>query len=389
MMITIDFRAGRRSAPALISTCLLLAAMGACQDVTSAVTGGKPRILWRIPLEPRDAEFNELSATDGARLYAITKGVTAWDAQTGALLWRQMLGTFRPSNVVVRDGRVLTVEEFAFGLDAATGRELWRFRPVANGSLGMSAADERAFYFGTIDPFEKTGTHRVYALDQVTGAVLWSTDIGPDWKYRGIVNGVSVSGDTVYAAATQYNNLYGGLATGWIFALDRGTGRILWSYRNGDGSDRRSVFRSPTVAGRLVLASDLFAGSFFAVDRFTGKEVWRVTGPIDRPGPSHAPVVVGNTAYVASNDFFVYAVDLETGHVRWKTSTGGSNHNFAVCGNKIFVEHLGLSVLDRRTGRVLYKHNDENDYPTSGFVTLKDERVFVFGSKSAYAYSCG
>ncbi len=346
-------------------------------------------MVWRTPLNPGERTSREIPATDGTRLYGVTGSVSAWDAHTGALLWGYRGIKLVPINVVVRDRRVFVAAEVAVALDAITGREIWRFAPVADGSLGQSAADERAFYFGTTDPFEKTGTHRVYALDQVTGAVLWSTDIGPDWKYRGAVNGVSVSGDTVYAAATQHNNLYGGLATGWIFALDRGTGRILWSFRNGDGSDRRSVFRSPTVVGRLLLASDLYAGSFFAVDRFTGEEVWRVTGPIDRPGPGQAPVVVENTAYVASADFFVYAVDLETGRVRWKTSTGSSNSSFAVCGDKIFANHLGLSVLDRRTGRVLYKHNDENDYPTSGFVTLKDERVFVFGSKSAYAYSCG
>ncbi len=127
--------------------------------------------------------------------------------------------------------------------------------------------------------------------------------------------------------------------------------------------------------------------AFFAVDRFTGKEVWRVTGPLQYFGPNPAPVVIGDVAYVASNDTYVYAVDVATGAIRWKTRTGFANSAFAVCRNQIFVNYAGLAVIDRHSGKLLYKKFDEEDFLTSGFAVHED-RVFVLGNRAAYAYRC-
>lgn len=352
-----------------------------CQDIVGGSRGNAPDLLWRTAHEPRFGPADHPPATDGSRVYATPGGMVAYDAGTGAIVWKRSLTYTIPRNVLVREGRVLAAEGVAFALDAETGEEIWRFDQESHSGFSESAADAHAFYIGT-------ETHRVYALDQRTGAVLWSTDVGPDWKFTGIVTGLSVSGDTVYASAEQYNTENGYISTGWIFGLDRGTGQLLWNYRNGDGTDWRTVFGSPTVAGRLLLASDLRGGSFFAVDRFTGKEVWRVTGPLDKIGPNHAPVVVGTTAYVASADNFVYAVEIETGRIVWKTRTPASNHSIGVCGDRIFVTWLGLSVLDRRSGRTLYQSDEEaTEYPTSGFAVHED-RVFVLGNRAAYAYRC-
>ena len=124
------------------------------------------------------------------------------------------------------------------------------------------------------------------------------------------------------------------------------------------------------------------------MDRFTGREVWRVKGAAGKFGPSFSPLVVDGTVYVASNDNFVYAVDVNTGQVRWKTRTAASNHGFAVCGDRIFAAWLGLSVLDRHTGREIYRSDEEStEYPTSGLVAHGD-RVFMLGNRAAYGYGC-
>jgi outer membrane protein assembly factor BamB len=373
-------RRGRRHPLALAAALLpLVLAAPSCRD---AVGGGGSPLLWRVALEARDQQSTVTPATDGTRVYAVAAGVIALDAESGALLWRAHLERYNPMNVVVRDGRVFAVEAVALALDPATGRELWRFAPDANGALGFSAADERALYFGT-------DSHRVYALDVATGQPLWSTDVGPDWAFRGTVHGVSVSGDTVYAGVEQYNAANGYVASGWIFALDRATGRVLWSWRNGTGADYHNVASAPTVAGRLLLASDLLGNAFFAVDRFTGREVWRVNGEPGHFGPQQAPVVVGGSAYVASNDTWAYAVDAQTGATLWKRKMPASNDAFAVCGNSMFVGWLGLSMLDLSTGRVRYQTAQETgEFPTSGFAT-DGQRAFVLGNRAAYAYSCG
>ncbi|HYW09269.1 MAG TPA: PQQ-binding-like beta-propeller repeat protein [Longimicrobium sp.] len=358
----------------------ILSGTGGCQESVGSA-GGNDLLLWRAPLEARDQGSISVPAMDGARVYAIGGGLVALDARNGSVSWRARLTKYAPISVAFRGGRVFAVEELAYAFDAATGRELWRFTPDSDGALGESTADDGAFYFGT-------GSHRVYALDAADGRPLWSTDVGPDWEHTGIVLGVTVSGDTLYAAVRQYNAANGFISTGWIFALDRGTGRVLWSYRNGEGKDLRSVSSAPTVAGRLLLASDLHGNSFFAVDRVTGKEVWRVNGVPGYVGPREAPVAVGETAYVSSSDRHVYAVEVQTGRIVWKRKLPGSSNGFAVCGDRIFAAWLGLSILDRNTGRVLYESEPESaDYPTSGFAVHED-RVFVLGNRAAYAYRC-
>ena len=365
----------------LLLVVLFAAAVASCSDIVGGNKGGAPDLLWRTAHEPRFASSDEMPAADGARLYAIAGGMVAYDAETGAILWTRSLTETIPRNVLVRSGRVLAAEGVAFAVDAATGQELWSLDQDSHSAFSVSAADEQLFFVGT-------ASHRVYALDQVTGVVRWSVDVGPDWAYLGVIRGLAVSGDTVYASAEQYNAQNGYISTGWLVALDRGTGRVLWSYRNGDGTDWRTVMGSPAVWGTLLLASDLKGNSFFAVDRFTGQEVWRVTGPRDKFGPNQAPLVVNGIAYVASNDTYVYAVDVQTGRQVWKTKTPASNRSFTVCGDRIFVTWLGLSVLDRRTGRTLYQQDEEaTEYPTSGFA-VDGDRVFVLGNRAAYAYRC-
>jgi outer membrane protein assembly factor BamB len=375
-------RAGRqRILGKVLLTSLLLLVPG-CTEVLGLGGGEPPTLVWRTPLETRFQTSDEPSVTDGERVYAIAGGMVTFSAHTGEIVWTHRLVRYVPRNPVLRNGRVFAAEQVAFALDAVTGAELWRFTPDSDGALGESTADDRAFYFGT-------GTHRVYALDQATGSQIWSTDIGPDWKYTGIVLGVSVSGDTVYAAAQQYEAPNGYIATGWIVAMDRNDGRELWRYRSGNGSELRSVSSAPTVAGRYLLASDLHGSSWFAVDRFTGKEVWRIESAPGYVGPVQAPIVVGDVAYLASNDTYVYAADVATGRIRWKTKTPASNHAFAVCGNQVFALWGGMSVLDRRTGRVVYESDTEAyEYPRAG-LSVHGDRVFMLGNRAAYAYRCG
>lgn len=138
----------------------------------------------------------------------------------------------------------------------------------------------------------------------------------------------------------------------------------------------------------MLLASDLDETAFFAVDRFTGKEVWRVKGPPGLFGPSQSPVVVEGIGYVASNDENVYAFDPLTGQILWKTHMPASIGAFAVCRDRIFVNYQQLGMLDRRTGKVLAtKYGEENEFIRSGFA-VDGDRVFVVGNQYLYAFGC-
>jgi outer membrane protein assembly factor BamB len=375
-------RRARGRAPFNAVLWVLIAGSLSCDSVVGSGDSIAP--VWRVALESADANTETTPATDGHRLYVIGGAVFALDVQNGARLWtyRPSGETSRPRNILVRNGRLFFAGKIAFGVDAASGAELWRLPlPIPAGtdaSLGHTAVDESTFYVGT-------DSHQVFAIDQATGALRWSTDIGPDWRFRGIVRGITVSGDTLFVSAHQFNAENGYISTGWIFGLDRATGRTIWSFRNGSGSDWRTVSAPVNVAGRLLFASDLLSGSAFAVDRFTGQEVWRRTGPANKFGPLASPIVVDGTAYYASEDTYVYAVDAATGVERWKRQNSASNFSFAVCGSRVFTNYQSLAILDRSDGHVLYRSRDADIF--SEFA-VTGGRAFALSNRAVYAYDC-
>ncbi len=121
---------------------------------------------------------------------------------------------------------------------------------------------------------QKSGSY--YALDPVTGNVLWQTQVGPGSSLGGIEWGSATDGQRIYVAIS---NFYGipysyGNAGSWA-ALDPATGAILWQVADPNGSiDIGPV----TVANGVVLAGSMASGAaqptFFALNASNGAKLW-------------------------------------------------------------------------------------------------------------------
>lgn len=362
--------------PALMAGMLMVAA---CGEITGEPGGDGP-LVWRTPFQAAASPLGT-PAADDRNLYAVLGGVQAFRASDGARLWRGALDRYAPENLVADGTRVYAAEASVTAYDADDGSVIWRYRPDANASLGRSALAGGTLFFGT-------SSHRVYALDAATGTVQWSTDVGPEWEHQAVVRGIAVSGDTVYAAVEQWRAANGYVASGWLVAMDRGTGAVLWRYRSGTGEDRDVFGSSPTVAGRLVLVSDVSSNAVVAVDRFTGQEMWRFRGLPGFVGIQEAPLVRGGRVYAASGDTRVYALDLATGEPVWSRALPAANEAYAFCGDQLFVNYGGVAALDPATGRVLWSGYDGDDeFAVSGFAVARD-RLFILGNAAAYAFRC-
>ena len=323
-------------------------------------------------------------ATDGERLYIVWRGVAAYDLASGERLWHTPGTGWGPENVVARDGRVFTSSNVARALDARTGRELWRFTPDTAAPY-MTAVDEHAFYIGT-------ESRRVYALNVATGEPLWSSEVLPRGVARAGVSGIVAHGDTLYVSVVEETSPTGHLKRGWIVAVERQGGRVLWRYVNERAGEPHDAGRH-AVAGRMLLVNDQNGGAFMGVDRFTGNEVWRHVGPLNRYGARDVFKVADGVAYLASGDTYAYALDPETGRKHWTTSVGNSASSSAVCGEYVFAAALSLHMLERATGKpkaVLFL--DRHGIPTDSHVVSRllahGGRVYFVGSNAVYAVEC-
>jgi outer membrane protein assembly factor BamB len=341
------------------------------------------RIVWRAPLPGRNVG-RTIPATDGQRIYAVfgDVGAVAIRPSDGSVLWQGRQKWYVPSNVAVRDGLAFTAEAIVVARDARTGKLRWQFTPDANASLSHLTVDRSAVYFGTGE-----GSHTLYALRAADGRLIWRTRLGPEWEHKAWVGGVSVVGSVLYAGVTHFRAHNGYLSSAWTFAIDKRSGTVLWSHQSGSGADARTTLAGPTIAGDRLVICDYGGNAAYALDRFTGRELWRTEFDNGFVGPVESPIVDGDLVYVGSGDEHLYALDLATGRVVWRTNVGASIQAVAVCGPRILVQMFLLAVIDRATGRYVGSMFDEAEFLTSGFA-VRGTRAFVSGNKAMYLLAC-
>jgi outer membrane protein assembly factor BamB len=115
----------------------------------------------------------------------------------------------------------------------------------------------------------------------------------------------------VYAGGRLYavNN------SGYAFALDADTGKVLWERRIG-----RLNASSPAYHRRRLYIVNLVPGHILKLDAKTGKTIWKRS----LPGRAESsPLVIGRTVYFGCEDGNLYALSTISGNVRWSTSLGG------------------------------------------------------------------
>ena len=97
-------------------------------------------------------------------------------------------------------------------------------------------------------------------------------------------------------------------------AVPRQFHRVKWKFATGN-----RVISSPVISGTaLYFGGD--DGNVYAVDSETGRQIWKTKtrGPVPA-----TPAVVNGTLYVGSYDGNFYALNADTGALKWKFATGG------------------------------------------------------------------
>lgn len=355
----------------------------------------------------------------------VTSVVYFLDASSGALVWRVRVGTHPYSaitgSVAVTGDRVLVPlssgEALAaadprypccsssgelVALDLRDGRELWRFRTVADSArdVGRTAVGtpvrapsgapiwssptvddrHRRVYVGTGQNYSRpttTTSDAILAIDLDTGKLLWRFQGVADDAYnlaclnafgREVIRGDASNCPTpigpdvdfgmapILVEGSRRPLLIAGQKTGVVYALDpEQQGGVVWSTRVGRGGPNGGVHWGIASDGRRVFVP--------IADTPTGIE------GLDPPGT----LMPG-----------VYALDVETGEVLWRRPTPercgdrqgcrrGQSAAPLVVGGRVVVGGLDgyVDILDATTGAVIWSFNTQRPFETVNGVAAR------------------
>ncbi|MGI8546966.1 MAG: PQQ-binding-like beta-propeller repeat protein [Gemmatimonadaceae bacterium] len=376
----------------MIVVAFLSSACG-CQD--NSGPGGNSRgapgaltVAWTNPLasmSPGDNGWFGIPAVDNGQLYVADQNqIVALNAGSGVIRWSTAIKSFpnaASENIIVRGGLVISGDRDVRALDTATGALRWRFQ-TDSAPEAVAAADNDTYYTG------QRSLAVIYSLTLSNGSLRWRTNAGEGWQYPAFVRGVSVSGDTVYAGIVRYLALNGYIRTGVVVALDRNTGRELWRYET--PGQFHDVNWAPLVVGNLLVLDDLVGGGVYAIDRFNpgAGEKWRVKSPGQGAGPTIPSVVSDGRVYTATGGGYAYAIDAVTGRVVWQQQTKTLGLGVGMCRGSVYLNTTVLERRDANSGSQLGTANPKSGLGFTSDVISDGTRVFVTGVTGVTAVLC-
>ena len=286
------------------------------------------------------------------------EGAAAWpeslDDQSLTRKWRVTLGPSY-SGALISGDRIVVTEtrdkshEVVRVLDRKTGKEVWKkewpgamsvpFFARENGSWIRStpATDGKYLYVAGIRDV-------LVCLELETGEEVWRLDFPAAFKASlpsfGCVCSPLIDGEFIYFQAA-----------GSFFKLDKATGKVIW--RTGKeggglfGSMSESAFSSPVIATiggvkQLVVQS---RSSLFAVDPETGKALWSTKVEAFRGMNILTPLVIGDTVFTSTYGGGSFLFDVRRSasgfsvSQKWNTKAQGYMSSPVLIGEHVYM-HL-------------------------------------------------
>ncbi len=420
---------------------------------------GQLAVQWVVAFPESSQLRSQATAAGGALFVGSHNGsVYALDQATGCTRWQFKAATEVRSAVTIalaRAGgaggegvaaRAIFGDRAAnvYALDAETGELLWRqvVDPHPNAAItgSLSVAGGRVFVplssnddINSMDPAYPCCTHRgsVVALDVQTGALLWRT---PTIEEEPVRSGRTSIGTAIHgpSGASVWNTptidearglLYVGTGNNHsrpatamsdsILALELATGRVAWTYQaqagdawnaacsfgtrtscpDPEGPDTDfggTTLLAETPAGERLVAGQK-SGLLHALDPATGRLVWqrRIVrggpqggiryGLSGRDGVLYVPSMTEGDEHGANRDALpgLVAVSAGSGEIVWQTRgaalCAGRERCVGIVGapplateEVVFAAAVDgvVYALDRASGEVLWQYDTARTFPT-------------------------
>jgi uncharacterized repeat protein (TIGR01451 family) len=263
-----------------------------------------------------------------------------------------------------------------------TGALLWSFQAPGPIYASPTIANGIA-YFGTVnEPQESQAGNYAFALNAVTGAVIWSDGLtnGGVWAVPLVSNGVvyftMANREAVSGGMVAFNALTG--AELWV----QNTSEGIWGPPTLDPSGQyyyQATGNPGTNGGSILKVSTNPANNGSFTTLFSAPDI---SGDDDIPT---APTYDNGNLYFGYKGGIVYSISATTGTVNWQYNTGFSGDNgifgsTAVSNGLVFFSSIGahkVFALNESNGQLVWSSTATGGGPNSPVVA--DGIVFVAG----------
>jgi outer membrane protein assembly factor BamB len=232
-------------------------------------------------------------------------------------------------------------------------RQVWSISNLGEGFGSIAIKGDRIYVQGT-----KGDTSAVFCLNRADGKMVWSAALGPkvaDDRGNGPRSTPTVDGDRVYSLTEN----------GDLVCLRAGDGGPVWRKNIlkefGGNNLRWLISESPLIDGDRVIVTPGGRGAgMVAIDKMTGKEVWRSKDLND--GAGYASCIAADIGGVRTIMNFTsraaVGVRASDGKLMW--SQGSPANGTANCATPVFQDNKVFFSSGYGTGGALFGLSAQN-----------------------------
>jgi len=271
--------------------------VGSADDYLYAINATTGALLWKYKTGNSIVDSSPAVVSGTVYVGSTDDYLYAINATTGALVWKFKTGAAIYSSPAVVNGEVYigSTDDSVYAVNATSGAQTWKY--ATTGEVYSSPAiSDGVVYVGSDDDY-------VYAINATTGALSWKYKTGNE-----VVSSPTVSDGIVYVGSND-DNCYG---------LQALTGAELWNFAGSSGAQFTS---SPAVFDGVVYIGTS-VGYFYGLTARNGTQIWYLESTV--ANVTSTPTIANGVEYFAIGSKVYAAEDVVTGVVLWAGTFGNT-----------------------------------------------------------------
>jgi outer membrane protein assembly factor BamB len=191
----------------------------------------------------------------------------------------------------------------------------------------------------------------------------------------------SLNGSITTSPVVIDGKVFIGTSGGTFYALDMATGDTVWTLDAGS-----SISSSPAFQNGVVFFGTESPGTIYAVDAQTGHVRWLYPVPTGA-GVDSSPAVVNGSVIVGCSDGELLCLNQYSGQLLWTTQLGGGSLSSpAIQNGTVFIaSSLGVNAVNMLTGASIWEYTTK--WPVTSCPSVADGLVFVGTDNDDHVYA--